>query len=441
MKGQILEIRDKLTHIGASYISDNHRVSQLISFNTTLLVGIFIFILSLSTNIITLTWTAYDTIIYFGGFSSIAFFLLLNALGKFKISTVMAHIAFSLLFCAGALTSGVIFICCLMNLLWMVISFRFLESPKERLILSGLQLIFVNATIFVAAHLHKDVVSSAYIPIERSIVYSLIFGFLYFIIKRVTDQSRKDFDQINQLVLELEQKNENIERNNMKLKRAYDELERFSHIISHDLKTPLRNMNTYASLLQRDVQNKKDSKVLEYSDNIRSNGLKLTNMINDVLAYSKLNAFQNSKRELIQLKEIIVPIKNSLKQIYPNSEVELKSDGKLFSSSTKLTMLFQNLIENGLKYNKSTNKKVTVYFNSKQRHNVITVTDNGIGIPEEYQEQIFKLFSRLHSDGEFEGTGIGLSTCKKIVEEHLNGELTVSSIPNKGTTFKIIVPA
>jgi light-regulated signal transduction histidine kinase (bacteriophytochrome) len=140
------------------------------------------------------------------------------------------------------------------------------------------------------------------------------------------------------------------------------------------------------------------------------------------------------------IKEIIDPIRTSLKQLYPNSEITLKTNGQLFSSRTNLTILFQNLIENGIKYNKSGIKRIELDFHEQETQNVITVKDNGIGIPDEYQNQIFKLFSRLHSDGEFEGTGIGLSTCKKIVEEHLNGELTLSSNPNEGTTFRIDIP-
>jgi len=99
-----------------------------------------------------------------------------------------------------------------------------------------------------------------------------------------------------------------------------------------------------------------------------------------------------------------------------------------------------NLIENGLKYNKSNAQKVSIEFAHNQKQYTIKVKDTGIGIPSEYQDQIFNLFSRLHSDDEFEGTGIGLSTCKKIVEEYLNGTLTVRSKAHEGATFTITIP-
>lgn len=433
MNISIKEFLNRLTHIGTSYTIDDPRSNQLVNFNTLLVYSAFILFLSLSTNLIQWSWTQYDNVIYIGGYFIIIFCLSLNGFGKFNASTLIAHLGFCAVFCLGAIVSGEIFICCVINMVWIVISFRFLETTTESVIICTLQLLFVIVTLFAVMQIDYGREINQYNPTIRSIVYSLMFIFLFTIVRKLTRQIRQNYSKNMTLLTELENKNKQI-------KLAYHEMENFAHKISHDLKAPLRNMNTYATLLKRDVQKKKEENIEEYSNHIYSNGLKLTKMIDDVLAYSKLNARESEIFEKIHLNEIIDPIKKNMKQIYPNSEVTLKTNGHLISSRTKLTMLFQNLIENGLKYNKSNIQKVSVDFAKNQNQYIIKVKDNGIGIPSEYQDQIFNLFSRLHSDDEFEGTGIGLSTCKKIVEEHFNGELTVGSNPEKGTTFQIVIP-
>jgi len=296
MKNSIKEIGYKLIHNGTSYMHDKHRAIQLVNFNSLLLFGAFILFLSLSTNIINQSWTPYDNVIYFGGYSLIFLFLFLNSIGKFKESTLLAHVGFSLLFCIGAIISGGIFICCMISMVWMVISFRFLETSKESIVYSSLQLMFVVVTIFLVMHIDYAFEINRYDPLVRSIGYSLMFIFLFTIAKRLTDQVRHNYKKINNLVQELEQKNSQIEH-------AYHDMESFAHKISHDLKAPLRNMNTYATLLKRDIQKNKNENIEEYSDHIYSNGLKLTKMIDDVLAYSKLNARETETLEKIQLNE------------------------------------------------------------------------------------------------------------------------------------------
>jgi signal transduction histidine kinase len=104
-----------------------------------------------------------------------------------------------------------------------------------------------------------------------------------------------------------------------------------------------------------------------------------------------------------------------------------------------LSLLLQNLIENGIKYNRSERPEVNISVEQDATSFKITITDNGIGIDQSYFEEIFQPFKRLHSNREFEGSGLGLSICNKIVEKH-DGQLSVNSIPDQGTTFNIIFP-
>ena len=432
MKDSLKNIWQKSIHLGVSKLADDTKMQQLVNFNAILVFGALILLLSISTNVISLTWSVYDNIIYIGGASLISLCLFLNTIGRFGISVYFANIGFTLIFCAAAVFSGDLFICCLVNVLLMVVTFRFLASKRENFISSILQLIFVIITIFIVDT--SEYSSNEFDPLVRSIVYVLMFIFLFSHVSLFKDQIRSNLNKINGLVQELEHKNTKVEL-------AYHEMENFAHKISHDLKAPLRNMNTYATLLKKDVHRKKEDNLENYSDQIYKNGVKLSKMIDDVLAYSKLNAKQTETIELIKLKEVIEPIRNDMKLIYPNAEIRLLRPGELEGSKIKFHLLLQNLIENGLKYNTSESPLIEVDFLKQNGSYNITVKDNGIGIDEQYQDQIFELFSRLHSDQEYEGTGIGLSTCQKIVDGYFNGNIKVASEVNKGTTFNITIPS
>ena len=432
MKEFLINIWKKSIHLGVSKSTDDAKMQRLINLNAILLFGALILLLSVSTNVISMTWNVFDNIIYIGGASLILLCLFLNKIGRFSISVYVANIGFTLIFCAGAIVSGDLFICCLVNFLLMVLTFRFLESMRENLISSFIQLVIVIITIYIVDT--SEYQGNEFDPLVRSIVYVLLFIFLFSLISLFKDQINRNLDKINGLVQELE-------HNNIKVELAYHEMENFAHKISHDLKAPLRNMNTYATLLKKDIQRKKEDNLDNYSDQIYKNGVKLSKMIDDVLAYSKLNAKQAETTELIKLEDVIDPIRNDMKLLYPKAKIRLLRQGELEGSKIKFHLLLQNLIENGLKYNKSESPLIEVDFIKQNGSYTIDVTDNGIGIDEQYQDQIFDLFSRLHSDQEYEGTGIGLSTCKKIVEDYFNGSIKMTSQINKGTTFNITIPS
>lgn len=433
MKNSFKNFLKKIINIGVSESSDVRINLQIKNLNSLLLYGAVILFLSFSTFFITKEWSLYNSIVYIGGFGLILGCFILNHNGYYRLSAPLAYLGLAFIFCIGAIIDGGLFICCLLNLLLMVISLRFLETKRESIIYSSIQLFMVIATIWIVGHKDYGFDNNAYVPAVRIIVFVLIFVFLFSVIQLFLDQIRNSIKRINKLVTELEAKNTQVEL-------AYHEMENFAHKISHDLKAPLRNMNTYATLLQKDITRKKDENLEDYSNKIYTNGVKLSKMIDDVLAYSKMNAKQVENVEFVNLRDIIGPIQNDMKQIYPKSEIKLLSSGEILSSRTKLTVLFQNLIENGLKYNKSKIPTVEVDFAKQNDYYSIDVKDNGIGIDAEYQDQIFDLFSRLHTDQEYEGTGIGLSTCKKIVEDHLHGKIDVNSEIEKGTTFNIKIP-
>jgi signal transduction histidine kinase len=230
---------------------------------------------------------------------------------------------------------------------------------------------------------------------------------------------------------------------NQHLAKSNEELERFAFIASHDLKTPLRDIVSFTGLLSRRLQNHEDKRVHEYLDFIKNGGIRLNSIIRDTLEYSRLSSREKlDKVESIDLNEMLDDLENSMSNYLKEKNAKLVKHGTLpqiVTNHSNLFLLLQNLFENGLKYNKSANPTIEIYTKSNADTLSIFVKDNGIGIPDEFKEEIFVMFSRLHSQNEYEGSGLGLSICKKVVEQ-LKGDISLQSELGKGSTFEIQLP-
>ncbi|MBZ4033401.1 PAS domain S-box protein [Flavobacterium sp. 17A] len=229
------------------------------------------------------------------------------------------------------------------------------------------------------------------------------------------------------------------------LQRSNDDLQQFAHVASHDLKEPVRKIKTFLSRLEDHLDGKLDESSTRYIERIHVAADRMFNMIDGVLAYSKINA-DLQKTTLVDLNEIIKNIENDL-------EIALqKSDGnilyqnlpKLQGASVLLYQLFYNLINNSIKFAKEgTPPVITISSEITNGLNkdfaVITLEDNGIGFASNQTNQIFETFTRLNPKDRYEGTGLGLSLCKKIAERH-GGSITASGTPDQGAIFKIKLP-
>jgi signal transduction histidine kinase len=219
------------------------------------------------------------------------------------------------------------------------------------------------------------------------------------------------------------------------------ELESFASIASHDLQEPLRKVIIFGDLLLERTKNL-DEKSKNYIERMQKASERMQVFIDDLLDYSKITSgrqFESIHTEKI-LKEVIEDLEARISE--SRGTVEYKDILDLEADPLQMKQLFQNLVSNALKYHKEgVPPVVNISGKSLDNGNIqISFGDNGIGFEEKYRKQIFKPFQRLHGRNAYEGTGMGLAICKKIIERH-NGEILVESSIGEGSTFKVILPA
>jgi len=240
----------------------------------------------------------------------------------------------------------------------------------------------------------------------------------------------------------LSAKNAEILRQNEFLATSNQDLEKFAYIISHDLKEPLRNINGFTKLLMRKLKKHNlDHEVAEYSNFITNGTRQMEELLSGLLEYSKINANRGAKK-LISAQDNAVRVVDNLKiQLSENNcKLELGNLPDVHFRSAQLTQLFQNLIANAIKFSKKdVENNISVGAEELENDYRFFVKDNGIGIDSEYVKDIFVVFKRLNNRKSYSGSGIGLATCKKIVEEH-GGKIWVISTKNEGSCFYFTVP-
>jgi len=227
---------------------------------------------------------------------------------------------------------------------------------------------------------------------------------------------------------------------NTRLKQSNLELEKFASIASHDLKSPLRNINGFLKMLKSKHTDNLDPQALKFIDIIESNASSMTNLIEDILEYSRSNG-TDLKKEMVNLNKIMGMVKSQIASVntFPNSTVNADILPNIMCDKTRIHQIFQNLVENGLKYNKSETRKVDVRYHSRNNQHHFEIADNGIGIDAKHAEKIFEMFQRLHNQSEYAGSGIGLATTKKSIEK-LGGTIQLISVPGRGSTFRVMLP-
>lgn len=236
-------------------------------------------------------------------------------------------------------------------------------------------------------------------------------------------------------ISDLKEIQKKLESQTAELIRSNEDLEQFAYAASHDLQEPLRMISSYVHLIQRKLQASLDGETKEFM-NFAIDGVKrMQQLINDMLEYSRVDRKGNAFQE-IDLNRIIELVKINLKNVVEETGaiVEFKDLPTINADQPQIISLFQNLMENALKFKGKDTPHITITSKEYKHKYRFSVKDNGIGIENKYFDRIFIIFQRLNSRKDYPGTGIGLAICKKIVERH-GGRIWLRSTPGRGTKF------
>ena len=219
------------------------------------------------------------------------------------------------------------------------------------------------------------------------------------------------------------------------LARSNDELERFAYVASHDLQEPLRMVTSYGQLLVRRHQAQLNTEAQEFLGFMVNGGQRAQALIQDLLSLARVNS-QAQPMEPVALDAVLADTLRQLRARIAEADARVTHDPlpTVAADARQIGQLFQNLIGNALKFRGAAAPAIHVGAALEAGHWRISIADNGIGIDPRFFERIFVLFQRLHLRADYEGTGIGLAICKKVVERH-GGSIGVQSEPGRGSTF------
>ena len=415
-----------LTHLGVSEESpDENILTKLInqlSFTTsvgsiiTLIVTYTYGILNVTYGLLLLS----STILYI-------LILVLNGLGKrswirFYIATILPlWIPSATLYIGGHFNAGV---AAATNIL--IVYLLYERFPRQLFpLVTYNMLLYILPSIYV--YYQGPIYHEIDIPFDELIVFALAINWIWVVFAA---HNRKK----ERLIEKLRAKNE-------ALQQTTEELERFSYIASHDLKSPLRTVVSFLGLIEKDIKRGKYDDLQTNLEFAKSGAKQMNYLVSDILELSKLNAPDRLKKELVDLNIILKKVKSNLQEDLHSANASIIAEPlpNYYCNEVEFLMLFQNIIQNGIKYNHSTRPTLTIWSENGDDTLKIHFKDNGIGIEEAYFTQIFQFFKRLHTTDEYSGTGLGLGLCKKIIQKY-KGDISVKSQLDKGSTFSVYLP-
>lgn len=256
--------------------------------------------------------------------------------------------------------------------------------------------------------------------------------------KRSEEELGKYRGRLEELV---EQRTAELKKMTDELSRSNADLQQFAYAASHDLQEPLRGIAGFVGLLERRYKGKLDKKADEFIDYIIEDVKRMQMLIKDLLEYSRIDTksriFRVTNCSLV-LEEAIYNLRSAIEE--SGTEVTYDLLPIVMGDASQLKRLFQNLIGNAIKFRSDKIPRIHISAGRERDDWVFSVRDNGIGIEPKYFARIFTVFQRLHTRDKYEGTGIGLAVCKKIVERH-GGRIWVESRPGEGSTFYFTLPS
>lgn len=242
---------------------------------------------------------------------------------------------------------------------------------------------------------------------------------------------------------ELTETNERLSSQTEELKRSNEDLQRFAVVVAHDLKEPLRTISSFLQLIMKREQGKFSEESLEYSQFVLDSVNRMAGLLDGLLRYSTIGKHNEVEFETVELSKTLKHVQENLlfKLNENQGKIQYNTLPTVKANPGQMTQLFQNLIDNSIKFQNGMPPVIEINHQPYDKHyHQITVKDNGIGVEKEFADKIFLIFKRLHHAGAgYEGSGVGLSVCKKIVEHH-NGKIWINTDYTDGFSVSFTLP-
>ena len=267
---------------------------------------------------------------------------------------------------------------------------------------------------------------------KNFLLFSLLFGLLFVSLSFLLFTALRRKKKYNKLLEQkIQERTLEIQEKNKALNSSYIELSEFTYMVSHDLRQPILNIQSFSDLCKQIAVKYSDENLKLYTDFLMNDAEKLNKLADDIITFSSIKELEQTTQESVDLNELV----NGLIRTNPQATINKEPLPIIHGYTSSLTLLFTNLIENAIKYNTEENPVVNISCQKLSAEYIISVQDNGIGIDKEHHDSIFKMFKRLHTWTEHKGTGMGLTICKKVVALH-KGEIWIDSAIGKGSVFK-----
>jgi PAS domain S-box-containing protein len=249
----------------------------------------------------------------------------------------------------------------------------------------------------------------------------------------------RDITALKQAEMEIVRLNQELSKRVLDLRNANDELEAFNSTVSHDLRTPLTVIRGFSGRIVKKYRDQLDEKFASQMGIIEESALKMEQLISDLLAFSRLGK-QALQRSVIPMNDLVSSIVKDLRAIYPDGEVAVAPLAPSVGDERLVRQVFTNLLSNAFKFSsRKTARMIEVGCIRQDGENIYFVKDNGAGFDMEQKDRLFNVFQRLHSQEEFEGTGMGLAIVKKIIGLH-GGKVWAEGKPDAGAVFYVTLP-
>ncbi len=285
--------------------------------------------------------------------------------------------------------------------------------------------------------------SPEYYFLSFTLFFAVLLGLVY-IFERgqelIIDALQKQKKLLQEQQMQISRQMDELREAHRKIEEINGQLEQFAYAASHDLKEPLRMIGMYTQLIERQLQAYLNDDTKEFMHYVRNGVARMQRMLDDLLQYSRTG--RHSDIQDNDLNELLFIVLNNLTVAMQESNASISTNllPIVRASTTELVQLFQNLLANAIKFRKpNAPPQISITATDEGTHFLFTVKDNGIGIPTDQQDRVFRIFERLHNHSDYDGSGIGLATVRKIVT-NLGGKIWLQSTEGIGTTFYFTIP-